>query len=171
MPDDDSVLPTARVEVETAAKAPAPLYWSWPDVPAGDPPPAGVAHVPSPRQNVVPDAPVPELRFVTGRFPVTPVVKGSPVPFARVIVGAVPNTKRPEPVSFVIAVARFADVGVASHDAIPAANPEMPVETGRPVAFVKVADAGVPRIGATKVSAVPFVVAPVIPAKVPALLY
>src|ERR1700734_1828586 len=35
--------------------------------------PAGVAHVPSPRQNVVFDAPVPELRFPTGRLPVTPV--------------------------------------------------------------------------------------------------
>ena len=42
------------------------------------PPPAGVAHVPSPRQNVVEDALVPEFRFVTGRFPVTPVVRGSP---------------------------------------------------------------------------------------------
>ena len=36
------------------------------DVPP--PPPAGVAHVPSPRQKVVEDAPVPLLRFVTGRL-------------------------------------------------------------------------------------------------------
>jgi hypothetical protein len=35
------------------------------------PDPAGVAHVPSPRQNVEDDALVPELRFATGRFPVT----------------------------------------------------------------------------------------------------
>jgi hypothetical protein len=33
--------------------------------------PLGVAHVPSPRQNVVPDAEVPEFRFVTGKLPVT----------------------------------------------------------------------------------------------------
>lgn len=43
-------------------------------------PPAGVAHVPSPRQNVVLDALVPLLRFVTGRLPVTPVERGRPVP-------------------------------------------------------------------------------------------
>lgn len=36
------------------------------------PPAAGAAHVPSPRQNVDADAPVPLLRFPTGRFPVTP---------------------------------------------------------------------------------------------------
>jgi hypothetical protein len=36
------------------------------------PPPAGVTHVPSPRQNVVADADVPLLRLVTGRLPVTP---------------------------------------------------------------------------------------------------
>ena len=35
------------------------------------PDPAGVAQVPSPRQNVVEDADVPEFRLVTGRFPVT----------------------------------------------------------------------------------------------------
>lgn len=34
---------------------------------------AGVAQVPSHRQNVVALAPVPDPRFVTGRFPVTPV--------------------------------------------------------------------------------------------------
>jgi len=36
---------------------------------------AGVAHVPSPRQNVVPEALVPLPRFVTGRFPVTPAAR------------------------------------------------------------------------------------------------
>ena len=34
-------------------------------------PPEGAAQVPSPLQNVEDDALVPELRFVTGRFPVT----------------------------------------------------------------------------------------------------
>jgi hypothetical protein len=38
-----------------------------------EPDPPGTAHVPSPRQKVVPEAKVPELRLVTGRFPVTPV--------------------------------------------------------------------------------------------------
>jgi len=42
-------------------------------------PPAGVAHVPSPRQKVDAEADVPLLRFVTGRLPVTPVERGSPV--------------------------------------------------------------------------------------------
>lgn len=36
------------------------------------PPTGGVAHVPSPRQKVDDEAEVPELRFVTGRLPVTP---------------------------------------------------------------------------------------------------
>jgi hypothetical protein len=35
------------------------------------PAPAGVAHVPSPRQNVEDEADVPLFKFVTGRFPVT----------------------------------------------------------------------------------------------------
>ena len=81
------------------------------------PPPAGVAQAPSPRQKVVADAEVPELRLVTGRLPVTPVV------------------------------------------------------SGRPVALVSVPDAGVPRTGATRVKAVPLVVAPVMPPNAPALLY
>ena len=34
-------------------------------------PPAGVAHVPSPRQKVVADALVPLFKFVTGKLPVT----------------------------------------------------------------------------------------------------
>lgn len=36
------------------------------------PEPPGVAHVPSPRQNVEEEAEVPLLRLVTGRLPVTP---------------------------------------------------------------------------------------------------
>src|SRR5574338_361447 len=35
------------------------------------PDPAGVAHAPSPRQNVDAEAPVPPARFATGRLPVT----------------------------------------------------------------------------------------------------
>ena len=56
--------------------------------------PLGVAQVPSPRQNVVLEAEVPELRFVVGRFPVTSVVRltalklGLPLalPWSRVVV-------------------------------------------------------------------------------------
>jgi hypothetical protein len=39
-------------------------------VPAGSPPDTGVAHVPSPRQNVPEPAAVPLLRFATARLPV-----------------------------------------------------------------------------------------------------
>jgi hypothetical protein len=43
------------------------------------PEPAGADHVPSPRQKVIELAPVPLLRLVTGRLPMTPVLRGSPV--------------------------------------------------------------------------------------------
>ena len=55
------------------------------------PPPAGAAHVPSPRQNVEDDAEVPLFRFPTGRLPVTPVESGSPVAFVSVADAGVPN--------------------------------------------------------------------------------
>ena len=72
--------------------------------------PEGVAQVPSPRQKVVDDAPVPLLRLVTGRLPVTPVVRGRPVAFVRtpaegvprfgvVRVGEICRTPLPEPVN------------------------------------------------------------------------
>lgn len=69
------------------------------------------AQVPSPRQNVEEDAEVPELRLVTGRFPVTPVVKGRPVALVKVPLNGVPNappftTNEPtEPVLIANAVA------------------------------------------------------------------
>jgi len=53
--------------------------------------PAGVAHVPSPLQKVVFEAPVPEFRFVTGRLPVTPVVRGSPVALVKTRAVGVPK--------------------------------------------------------------------------------
>ena len=43
---------------------------------------------------------------------------------------------------------------------IPAASPEIPVDTGRPVAFVRVTEVGVPRIGVTRVGEVPNTRAP-----------
>lgn len=54
--------------------------------------PDGAAQVPSPRQNVELVAPVPLFRFVTGRFPVTPVVSGSPVKFVATPLVGVPRT-------------------------------------------------------------------------------
>jgi hypothetical protein len=98
------------------------------------------------------------LRFVTGRLPVTPVVRGRPVAFVRTpeagvpkagvtSVGDVANTREPEPVSSVTAAARFALEGVAKNVATPVPRPDTPVEIGRPVAFVSVAALGVPRFG------------------------
>lgn len=55
------------------------------------PAPAGVAHVPSPRQKVEDDADVPEFKFVTGRFPVTPDVRGNPVALVRTAAEGVPK--------------------------------------------------------------------------------
>ena len=51
----------------------------------------GVAQVPSPRQNVEADADVPLFKFVTGRLPVTPVVRGKPVAFVSVALVGVPR--------------------------------------------------------------------------------
>ena len=86
-------------------------------------------------------------------------------------VGEVAKTKLPVPVSSVTAVIKFAEEGVAKKAATPVPIPLIPVVIGNPVAFVSVIDAGVPSIGAVRVTTVPFVVAPVIPAKAPALLY
>tara|TARA_R110000868_G_scaffold61276_2_gene186316 strand:- start:1 stop:546 length:546 start_codon:yes stop_codon:yes gene_type:complete len=55
------------------------------------PAPAGVDQEPSPRQNVLALAEVPELRLVTGRLPVTPVVRGSPVALVSVADAGVPR--------------------------------------------------------------------------------
>ena len=52
---------------------------------------AGVAQVPSPRQNVVEDALVPEPRLVTGRLPVTPVDSGRPVALVNTALAGVPS--------------------------------------------------------------------------------
>lgn len=56
------------------------------------PVPGGVAHVPSPRQKLVEDAPVPLLRFAGGRLPVTHV---DPAPSKRVCEFHVPPSAQP----------------------------------------------------------------------------
>ena len=66
-------------------------------------------------------------------------------------VGLVANTNAPVPVSSVTAVRRFALEGVARKVATPEPRPLTPVEIGRPVALVKVADDGVPSAGVTSV--------------------
>ena len=75
--------------------------------------------------------------------------------------GDVASTKAPLPVSSVIAAAKFALVGVPKNVATPAARPETPVETGRPVAFVSTPDAGVPSAGVTSTGDVANTNAPV----------
>lgn len=77
-----------------------------------------------------------------------PVIVGEP------IVGLVPNTKAPDPVSSVTADARFALDGVAKNVATPVPRPLTPVLIGSPVAFVSVAEEGVPSAGVTSVGLV-----------------
>jgi cell division protein FtsZ len=103
-------------------------------------------------------APVVEERFVL-QFELSPEITeevvlpevepeklAPPPPIVGVVnEGLVANTFAPEPVSSVNNAARFAEDGVARKVAAPVARPEIPVATGRPVAFVKVAEDGVPR--------------------------
>jgi hypothetical protein len=69
-------------------------------------------------------------------------------------VGLVANTKEPEPVSSVTVAARFALVGVPKNVATPVPSPETPVDTGNPVALVRVTLLGVPSAGVTSVGLV-----------------
>jgi hypothetical protein len=97
--------------------------------------------------------------------PEMPVETGRPVAFVSVAAEGVPRsgvtregevakTRAPEPVSSVTAEAMLALEGVARAVATPTPRPAMPVETGRPVAFVSVAAEGVPRFGVTRVGEV-----------------
>jgi hypothetical protein len=103
--------------------------------------------------------------FAVGKVPVTPVVNGKPVKLVATPdvgvpntgvtkVGEVAKTAEPVPVSSVKAAAKFALDGVARKVATPVPRPDTPVAIGRPVAFVKVALVGVPRIGVTRVGEV-----------------
>jgi hypothetical protein len=97
--------------------------------------------------------------------PLMPVLIGSPVQFVKVPevgvpnigvtrVGDVPKTFNPVPVLVVIVAAKFALLGAFRNVAIPVAKPLMPVETGNPVQFVRVPEAGVPSKGVTKLGLV-----------------
>jgi hypothetical protein len=57
----------------------------------------------------------------------------------------VPNTKEPEPVSSVTALAKLLLDGVAKNVATPVPNPDIPVDTGNPVPFVSTIADGVPK--------------------------
>jgi hypothetical protein len=91
-------------------------------------------------------------------------------PFGRltevVNVGLVPNTSAPVPVSPVTALAKLALDGVARNVATPEPSPEIPVDTGSPVAFVSTPEDGVPSAGVVNVGDV--YVAP--PATVPEIV-
>ena len=76
-------------------------------------------------------------------------------------VGEALNTKFPVPVVPVTADARLAAVGVPRKVATPVPSPEIPVETGRPVALVRVAADGVPRFGVVKTGETAKTAAPV----------
>ena len=146
------------------------------------PDPDGAAQEPSPRQKVDALAEVPEFRLVTGRLPVTPVVRGKPVALVNVAlvgvprmgvtnVGDVANTADPVPVSSVNAPNRFAElneprevalpteviapVKLAFVVTLPAVRPE-----AVPVIFVPTNALGVPKAGVTKVGEVANTAAP-----------
>src|SRR5208282_5567675 len=78
-------VPCAPLKVVNAPALPTltPSAVSTPDPVPVNPLTATALHVLSPRQNVVDDAPVPLLRLVTGRFPVTPPAP----PMVRLIAG------------------------------------------------------------------------------------
>ena len=97
------------------------------------------------------------VRPVTESVPEFVVSANAAVP---VKVGLAENTAEPVPVSSVSAEMRFADDGVASQVAMPVPSPEIPVETGRPVALVSVTADGVPKLGVTSVGDVPNTSAP-----------
>jgi hypothetical protein len=64
--------------------------------------------------------------------------------------GLVLNTRLPVPVSSVTAANRFELLGVAKKVATPFPRPAIPVDTGRPVALVRLAKDGVPMFGVVR---------------------
>jgi hypothetical protein len=127
---------------------------------------------------VFPELSTPVPPLAPGKIPVTPEVRGSPVAlvntaaegvpkFGVTKVGLVAKTNAPVPVSSVTAVIKFALDGVAKAVATPVPNPLTPVAIGKPVALVKVPEAGVPNIGAVIVGLVNVLFVKVsVPAKV-----
>lgn len=105
--------------------------------------------------------PKPDMPVLTGSPVMLVATPDAGVPNAGVTkVGDVANTNAPDPVSSVIALAKFAEDGVTRKVAIPVPSPEIPVDTGRPVRFVATPLAGVPSAGVTNVGEVPKTRAP-----------
>jgi hypothetical protein len=116
-------------------------------------------------RNVATPVPKPDTPVEIGKPVILVATPEAGVPSAGVTkVGDVANTNAPEPVSFVTAAARLADVGVPSHVATPEPKdvmpvpplatgkvPVTPVDKGSPVKFVATPDCGVPSIGVTSV--------------------
>ena len=101
---------------------------------------------------VAPTVPLMLIEAVPVRFVTTPLAG---VPSAGVTnVGLLAKTNAPVPVSSVTAEAKLAEDGVAKNVATPEPKPEMPVDTGRPVALVRVAEDGVPKAGVTSIGLV-----------------
>ena len=106
--------------------------------------------------------PKPETPVEIGRPVQLVSVPDAGVPNAGVTkVGLLANTSAPVPVSSVTAEAKFALDGVAKNVATPVPRPDTPVEIGKPVAFVRVPEEGVPNAGVTKVGLLANTKAPV----------
>lgn len=104
-------------------------------------------------------APVP-VTFPVGIPEIAGVTNTGVCSVAVKISGDTLNTSDPVPVSLVTAAARLALVGEAKKVATFAPNPLTPVVMGKPVAFVRVADDGVPSAGVTSVGEVANTTAP-----------
>ena len=166
-PPDVPEIVNAGVVVGLAIETMPPVQLTLVTVPV--PLPAGVAQVPSPRQKVLADAPVPLPRFVTGKLPVTWVAKLTPVnaPPSVILPALVTVPLREMPLTVPVpptevtvpaAAAGTAQVPSPRQKLVEVAPvplfrlvtgrlPVTPVESGRPVALVSVTLTGVPSVG------------------------
>ena len=159
--------PDAELKYGMPPLVPATVRASVPDAVTGDPlteisPPVNdaptevtvpafpAAQVPSPRQNVEAEAPVPELRFVTGRLPVTPVDNGRPVALVRMPDDGVPRAGVTKVGEVARAIPPVPVTAAASAVPTPVPRPVNP-PIGKPVALVKTAADGVPNAGVVNV--------------------
>lgn len=83
--------------------------------------------------------------------PDTPVEIGKPVAFVSVAAEGVPKFGVVKTGDVCSAIPPEPETAAASAAATPVPSPDMPVDTGRPVAFVSVAADGVPRLGVVSV--------------------
>ena len=173
MPPDVPAIVNAGVVVGLATDTMPPVQPTLVTVP--EPPPAGVAQVPSPRQKVELVAPVPLFRFEVGKLPVTwlarltlanvpPSVKFPelvtvplsvmpltvPVPPTDVTVPAPAGVAQvPSPRQNVVA-----DAPVPPFRLVTGRLPVTPVVSGKSVALVKTTPEGVPSAGVVSVGLV-----------------